>query len=100
MDSTAAFHSSARVIRDEAGNRIAFHGVMLDTTPLSGGDGATAVGQEMHRVMDTVPTIIWSMSPDAVLLFMNKVARELTGASLEDIQKGKWVEYTHPRIAS
>jgi PAS domain S-box-containing protein len=38
------FHTSAGVIRDEAGNRIAFHGVMLDTTPLKAAEMALAVG--------------------------------------------------------
>ncbi|WP_165419831.1 PAS domain-containing protein [Edaphobacter modestus] len=91
------FHTSASVIRDEAGNRIAFHGVMLDTTPLKAAETALQQSeQEMQRLMDTVPTIIWSMSPDGNAAFTNKVARELTGASLEEIQNGKWIEYTHP----
>jgi PAS domain S-box-containing protein len=91
------FHASAGVIRDEAGNRIAFHGVMLDTTPLKAAEMALQQSeQEMQRLMDTVPTMIWSMSPDGNAVFANKVARELTGASLEDIQNGKWIEYLHP----
>jgi PAS domain S-box-containing protein len=91
------FHTSAGVIRDEAGNRIAFHRVMLDTTPLKAAEMALQQSeQEMQRLMDTVPTIIWSMSPDGNAVFVNKVARELTGASLDDIQNGKWIEYLHP----
>jgi PAS domain S-box-containing protein len=91
------FHTSAGVIRDAAGNRIAFHGVMLDTTPLKAAEMALQQSeQEMQRLMDTVPTIIWSISPDGNAAFMNKVARELTGASLEDIQNGKWIEKYHP----
>jgi PAS domain S-box-containing protein len=83
--------------RDEAGNRIAFHGVMLDTTPLKAAETALQQSeQEMQRLMDTVPTIIWSMSSDGNAIFTNKVARELTGTSLEDIQNGKWIEYVHP----
>jgi PAS domain S-box-containing protein len=91
------FHTSAGVIRDDAGNRIAFHGVMLDTTPLKAAEMALQQSeQEMQRLMDTVPTIIWSTSPDGNTAFTNRVARELTGASLEDIQNGKWIEYLHP----
>jgi PAS domain S-box-containing protein len=90
------FHASASVIRDEAGNRIAFHGVMLDTTPLKAAESALQQSeQEMQRLMDTVPTMIWSVSPDGNAAFTNKVAREFTGASLEDIQNGKWIEFTH-----
>jgi PAS domain S-box-containing protein len=90
------FHTSAGVIRDEAGNRIAFHGVMLDTTPLKAAEMALEQSeQEMQRLMDTVPTIIWSISPEGNGAFMNKVARELIGASHEDIQNGKWIEYIH-----
>lgn len=91
------FHTSAGVIRDEAGKRIAFHGVMLDTTPLKAAEMALQQSeQEMQRLMDTVPTIIWSMSPDGNSRFMNKVARELTGATLEDIQNKKWIDHIHP----
>jgi PAS domain S-box-containing protein len=91
------FHTSARIIRDEAGNGIAFHGVMLDTTPLKAAEMALQQSeQEMQRLMDTVPTMIWSMSPDGNAIFSNKAARELTGASIEDIQNGKWIEYLHP----
>ena len=91
------FHTSARIIRDEAGNGIAFHGVMLDTTPLKAAEMALQQSeQEMQRLMDTVPTMIWSMSPDGNAFFSNKAARELTGASIEDIQNGKWIEYLHP----
>jgi PAS domain S-box-containing protein len=71
---------------------------MLDTTPLKAAEMALQQSeQEMERLMDTVPTIIWSMSPDGNAAFTNKVARELTGASLEDLQNGKWTEYMHPR---
>jgi PAS domain S-box-containing protein len=91
------FHTSASVIRDEAGNRIAFHAVMLDTSPLKAAEMALQQSeQEMQRFMDTVPTIIWSMSPDGNATFTNKVARKLTGASLEDIQNGRWIAYMHP----
>jgi PAS domain S-box-containing protein len=70
---------------------------MLDTTPLKAAEMALQQSeQEMQRLLDTVPTIIWSMSPDGNDAFMNKVARELTGASLEDIQNGKWTENIHP----
>jgi PAS domain S-box-containing protein len=52
--------------------------------------------QEMLRLMDIVPTIIWSMSPDGNAAFVNKVACELTGVSLEDIQNGMWTRTIHP----
>jgi PAS domain S-box-containing protein len=90
------FHTSAGVVRDEAGNRIAFHGVMLDTTPLKAAEMALRQSEEeMQRLMDTVPTMIWSMSPDGNGVFMNKVARELTGTSLDDIKNGKWIKKVH-----
>jgi PAS domain S-box-containing protein len=91
------FHTSAGVIRDETGNRIAIHGVMLDTTPLKAAEMALQQSeQEMQRLMDTVPTMIWSTSRDGSVAFLNKVARELTGTSLEDIESGKWMEKIHP----
>jgi hypothetical protein len=91
------FHTSVDVVRDEAGKRAAFHGVMLDTTALKTAEIALQQSEQaMQRLMDTVPTIIWSTAPDGKAAFMNKIARELTGSSLEDIQNGKWIQHIHP----
>ena len=90
------FHTATRVVRDEAGNRIAFHGVALDTTPLKAAETALQQSEEQwRRLMDTAPTMIWSMSPDGSALFMNKIARELTGGSLDEVQNGNWIKYIH-----
>jgi PAS domain-containing protein len=49
------FHTPAGVIRDEAGNRIASHGVMLDATPLKAAEMALQQSEQvMQSLMDTL----------------------------------------------
>ncbi|WP_035353320.1 PAS domain-containing protein [Edaphobacter aggregans] len=91
------FHTSIAVIKDESGKTIAFHGVMLDTTVQRNAEIALQQSEEqMRRVMDTVPSIIWSLDPTGKATFINKKARECIGMSLEEYQDSGWVEIIHP----
>jgi PAS domain S-box-containing protein len=91
------FHTSVAVCRDERGQTIAFHGVMLDTTAQKTAEFALRESeQQMQKMMDTVPSILWSMTPDGKTMFINKKAREYLGMSLQQIQEWGWVEAVHP----
>lgn len=52
--------------------------------------------RQMQRMMDTVPSILWSMSPDGSATFMNRKGRDYSGVSLD--QMGDWerLETIHP----
>lgn len=91
------FHTSVAACCDEQGQTIAFHGVMLDTTAQKNAEFALReTEQQMQKMMDTVPSILWSMTPDGKTMFINKKAREYLGMSLQQIQDWRWVEAIHP----
>jgi PAS domain S-box-containing protein len=41
--------------------------------------------QRLQRIIDTVPALIWSLSPDGTPLYVNRRVTETTGISFEDL---------------
>jgi hypothetical protein len=91
------FHTIAASVRDGSGKFIAFHSVMLDTTAQKNAELAVLQSeQQMQRMMDTVPSMLWSMAPDGSVTFINRKVRDYTGMSLDQIREGGQLEIIHP----
>ena len=91
------FHTIAVGTRDASGNFIAFHSVMLDTTAQKDAELALLRSEEqMQRMMDTVPSMLWSMAPDGSVTFINRQVRDYTGMSLDQIREWGQFEMIHP----
>jgi PAS domain S-box-containing protein len=91
------FHTSVAACRDDSGKTIAFHGIMLDTTAQKAAELALQQSElQMQRMMDTVPSSLYSTAPDGRYTFVNKKARDYLGLTLDQIQGWGWVEATHP----
>src|ERR1700733_502785 len=74
------FHTSVAPYRDDAGKTLAFHGIMLDTTAQKAAELALQQSeQQMQRMMDTFPSLLWSMAPDGRNRFINRKARDYVG---------------------
>jgi PAS domain S-box-containing protein len=91
------FHTSVAACRDDTGKTIAFHGIMLDTTAQKAAELALQQSeQHMQRMMDTLPSILWSMAPDGRNTFINKKARDYIGMTLDQVQGWEWIQVIHP----
>jgi PAS domain S-box-containing protein len=91
------FHTSVAAYRDDTGKTLAFHGILLDTTAQKAAELALQQSEhQMQRMMDTVPSSLYSTAPDGKYTFVNKKAREYLGMTLDQIQGWGWVEATHP----
>ena len=91
------FHTSVASIRDDAGKTIAFHGVMLDTTAQRNAELVLQQSeQQMQKMMDTIPSKLWSVAPDGKTTFINKKARDHIGTTLDQIQDLGWIQFVHP----
>jgi PAS domain S-box-containing protein len=91
------FHTSVAACRDDTGKTIAFHGIMLDTTAQKAAELALQQSeQQMQRMMDTLPSILWSMAPDGRNTFINRKARDFAGMTLDQIQELGWIQVIHP----
>ncbi|WP_433969877.1 PAS domain-containing protein [Tunturiibacter gelidiferens] len=91
------FHTSVAAYRDDSGKTLAFHGVMLDTTAQKAAELALQQSeQQMQRMMDTVPSMLWSVAPDGRAVFINEKARDYTGLTVDQIQDWGWIQVIHP----
>jgi PAS domain S-box-containing protein len=91
------FHTSVAPYRDDAGKTLAFHGIMLDTTAQKAAELALQQSeQQMQRMMDTFPSLLWSMAPDGSNTFINRKARDYVGMTLDQIQDWGWIQVIHP----
>jgi PAS domain S-box-containing protein len=71
--------------------------VMLDTTAQKNAELALLHSeQQMQRMMDTVPSMLWSMAPDGSVTFINRKVRDYTGMSLDQIREWGPLETIHP----
>jgi PAS domain S-box-containing protein len=91
------FHTIATSVRDESGKIIALHSIMLDHTAQKNAELSLQQSEEqMQRMMDTVPSMLWSIGPDGSVTFVNRLVRDYTGLSLDQIQYRGWIELVHP----
>ena len=71
------FHTIANSIRDQFGKPVALHSVMLDTTAQKNAELALKQSeQQMQRILDTVPSMLWSFAPDCTVTFINQKVRD------------------------
>jgi hypothetical protein len=91
------FHASVAAIHDDNGKTIAFHGIMLDTVAQKAAALALQQSeQQMQRITDAVPSILFSNAPDGKLTFTNRKARDYSGMTVDQLQGWEWVEIVHP----
>ena len=56
---------------------------------------ARAARNDLRLAIDTIPTIVWSTTPDGTVETMNRAWRDFTGIAGEDAAQ-HWVESLHP----
>src|SRR4029077_11623878 len=66
-------------LRDERGNIVRWYGTSTDI------DDLKRAQEELRTITDAIPQAIIVQSPEGVPLYINRVAREYTGLSLEDV---------------
>jgi PAS domain S-box-containing protein len=57
---------------------------------------ATALKDRLQVIIDTIPAVVWSSSPDGSANFLNKRFRDYTGLSLEEGRGSAWMNALHP----
>ena len=51
---------------------------------------------QLRLAIDTIPTIVWTTSPDGTVNFVNRAWRDFTGLSAEQAAQGGWLDTLHP----
>ena len=57
---------------------------------------AAAMKDRLQVIIDTIPAMVWSNSPDGSSDFLNKRLRDYTGLTLEEGRGWAWMDALHP----
>jgi PAS domain S-box-containing protein len=52
--------------------------------------------QELRLILDTIPGMVYSRSPDGRVEYANRLATEYLGKTVEEISNGAWIDALHP----
>jgi PAS domain S-box-containing protein len=70
---------------------------MLDATAQKNAEIALQRSErQMQRMMDTIPSLLWSSSPDGEPTYISQRARAYSGMTLEQFMHLGWKEFIHP----
>jgi PAS domain S-box-containing protein len=83
--------------RDEQGTIISWYGIHTDIDALKEIERELQAREhELQGIIETIPSMFWSASPDGEIVHINKRVREYSGLSLEDFCDLGWEKYLHP----
>ncbi|MCV9966744.1 PAS domain-containing protein [Pararhizobium sp. BT-229] len=84
------FRDSAVASRDERGNITGWYGTTVDIDDQRRAEAALrASEQQLRRLIDTVPALIWCADPNGKPSYVNKTLASWSGLSLEEIEAGE-----------
>ncbi len=87
----------AVVLRDAEGKVLKFVGTTTDIDDQKRAQEALRASEaRLWRVIDTIPTLTWSMFPDGSNEFLNKKWHEFTGLPVEESHGWNWQIAFHP----
>ncbi len=77
----------AEPLRDESGNIVNWYGTDTDIEDLKRAEAKLRQDEEeLRRMTDAIPQTIIVLNPDGKAIYVNRVALEYTGLSLDDLQ--------------
>lgn len=83
------FRDSAVASRDERGNVTGWYGTTVDIDDQRRAEAALRASEEqLSRLIDTVPALIWCADPHGKPSYVNKTLASWSGLSLEEIKPG------------
>lgn len=78
---------AARPTRDAQGQITGWYGTSLDVDVYKETEAALREReQRLRRLIDTVPAVIWSMTPEGTMSYVNRRFKEIIGASLAQVR--------------
>ena len=94
--STVWVESSARILRNAAGEPVAALGVARDITERRKAEQALRESEEKFRTLvEKTNELIYSMSPDGLYTYMSPNLKDLMGADAADVIGHRFSEYVH-----
>ncbi|MDB5808438.1 MAG: multi-sensor hybrid histidine kinase [Betaproteobacteria bacterium] len=84
-------------LRDEQGNIVKWYGTAVDIEDRKRVEDALRLSEDrLRHVIDSIPAIVWSASPDGAVDFVNDRSLQYTGLSKDDSMGSRWTSVIHP----
>jgi PAS domain-containing protein len=83
--------------RDEHGTIISWYGIHADINALKEVERELQTREhQLEGIIETIPSMFWSASPDGETVHINKRVREYSGLSFDDFRDLGWEKFLHP----
>ena len=83
--------------RDEAGRIVKWYGILLDIDELKKtGSALQEREHELLGIIETIPSMLWSISPTGQTTYLSQRVLEYCGASSEELINRGWERFIHP----
>ena len=83
--------------RDESGTIISWYGIHTDINALKEIEHKLQAREhELRGIIETVPSMFWSTSPNGEPVHINRRVREYSGLSLKEFRDLGWKNFLHP----
>ena len=84
-------------LRDENGNVVKWYGILFDIDALKEAEHALQMREhELVGIIDTVPSMLWSISPTGEITHVNQRVLKYFGAPFEELVHRGWERFVHP----
>jgi PAS domain S-box-containing protein len=84
-------------LRDEGGRIVKWYGILFDIDELKKtGSALQEREHELLGIVETIPSMLWSVSPTGQTTYLSQRVLEYCGAPLEELVNRGWERFIHP----
>jgi PAS domain S-box-containing protein len=84
-------------LRDDEGKIVKWYGILFDVNSLKETEQALQIRQhELLGIIETIPSMLWSISPTGETTHLSQRVLEYCGAPLEELVNRGWERFIHP----
>jgi PAS domain S-box-containing protein len=91
------FLNRSLALRDDEGKIVKWYGILFDIDVLKKTQSALQMREhELLGIIETIPAMLWSASPDGELTHLSQIFLEYRGAPFQEFVDRGWGRFIHP----
>ena len=84
-------------LRDDEGKIVKWYGILFDINSLKETESALQMREhELLGIIETIPSMLWSVSPTGATTHLSQRCLEYCGVPLEELVNRGWEDFIHP----